>query len=60
MDATATYNFIPLPDKILPADLDAYHKDLLSDDEARRHKAFRAFLNKKESSLAISIWIWRR
>lgn len=47
MDATAAYNFIPLPDKILPADLDAYHKDLLSDDEARRHKAFRAFLNKK-------------
>lgn len=47
MDATAAYNFIPLPDKILPADLDAYRKDLLSDDEARRHKAFRAFLNKK-------------
>lgn len=47
MDATAAYNFIPLPDKILPADLDAYRKDLLSDDEVRRHKAFRAFLNKK-------------
>lgn len=47
MGATAAYNFIPLPDKILPADLDAYRKDLLSDDEARRHKAFRAFLNKK-------------
>lgn len=47
MDATAAYNFIPLPDKILPADLDAYSEDLLSDDEARRHKAFRAFLNKK-------------
>ena len=47
MDATAAYNFIPLPDKILPADLDAYRKDLLSDDETRRHKAFRAFLNKK-------------
>lgn len=47
MDATAAYNFIPLPDKILPADLDAYREDLLSDDEARRHKAFRAFLNKK-------------
>ena len=26
MDATAAYNFIPLPDKILPADLDAYRK----------------------------------
>lgn len=47
MVATAAYNFIPLPDKILPADLDAYRKDLLSNDEARRHKAFRAFLNKK-------------
>ena len=46
-DATAAYNFIGLPDAILPAELDAYRADLLSGDEARRRAAMQRFLAEK-------------
>lgn len=45
--ATAPYNFVSLPDKILPAELDAYHDALLGEDEAAIHSAFRSFLQEK-------------
>ena len=45
--AQAAYNFIALPDKILPAELDVYRQDLLSDDEDRIHDAFGTFLKEK-------------
>lgn len=45
--ATAAYNFVSLPDKILPSELDDYRQDLLSDDEERIHRAFCSFLQKK-------------
>lgn len=45
--AQAAYNFIALPDKILPAELDDYRQDLLSADEDRIHDAFETFLKEK-------------
>lgn len=45
--ATAAYNFISLPDHILPSELDSYRAELLSGDEGERVKAFRTFLQEK-------------
>lgn len=45
--ATAAYNFVGLPDKILPAELDTYHERLLSDKESDIHTAFQNFLAEK-------------
>lgn len=45
--ATAAYNFVSLPDHILPSELDSYREDLFSGDERKRVKAFRSFLQNK-------------
>lgn len=45
--ATASYNFVSLPDHILPSELNSYREELLSGDEEERERAFRDFLQKK-------------
>lgn len=47
--ATAAYNFVSLPDKILPAELDAYRQKLLSAQEDEIQEAFADFLDKEET-----------
>lgn len=44
MPATAAYNFIGLPDKILPSEMESYHKDLMGEDESRAHQAMATYL----------------
>lgn len=44
--ATAAYNFIGLPDKILPSEMEAYHKELMGDDGERVHAAMQEYLDK--------------
>lgn len=45
--ATAPYNFIPLPDKILPSELNAWKEKLNSDNQKEIREAFQEFLTEK-------------
>lgn len=44
--ATAAYNFIGLPDKILPSEMEDYHKDLMGENASCTQKAMREYLDK--------------